>query len=354
LFLSTSAAAQDEASAKVDVQASFGDNEPSADNESEEPSSAAQPAGDEAVRAIRFRLHNSWDGPIGGIHVIDAGSAPAGTLRVQLGLNIMSTSDFIVPGDVDDYLGGTVSVTWTFLDFLEAYFDIESHGNYNTMAVDAPHLAQVLGDITLGLKGFYEVIPWLTIGGDLRVKMMNTMGDLGLFASATSFGLRGNVTADFQRLESKVPLIARFNLGYFFDNSSALIKDTEKQQLDYYMSKEAANADPKLEWHHLTNAYNRFAYGINRVDLFTFALGLEAPIPVTTDFYINPILEWIWGIPVNRQGFECVQPYAKGDNIDGCLQKEGAASFPMDLTLGLRVLPPVKGLAASIAADIGI
>lgn len=39
---------------------------------------------------------------------------------------------------------------------------------------------------------------------------------------------------------------------------------------------------------------------------------------------------------------------------DGCLDKAGLSSFPMDFTLGVRILPPVKGLAMLLAADIGI
>lgn len=342
--------AQVEGSAAADVQTTFN----SEDLSSARDDVDSAPAGaddEEAIRASRFRSHNSWEGAVGGIHLVDAGSGPAGTFRLQLGIDFMSTSDFIAPGDVDDYLGGALSFSWSILDFLEAYLGLESHGNYNTN--ESPEFTQVLGDVLIGFKGFYPVIPWLTVGGDLRIKMLNTVGDLGLLSAATSFGLRGNVSADLQRLKSKVPLIARLNLGYFFDNSSELVTEIEEEELDQIMMRSNAPDSRDEEYRHLTSTADRFALGINRTDFFTLALGFEAPLLVSTDFYINPMLEWTWGIPVNRKSFECIEPYDDAD-LDSCLKLEGIGSFPMDMTLGARVLPPVKGLAVTLAVDFGL
>ncbi len=194
----------------------------------------------------------------------------------------------------------------------------------------------------------------MNIGGDIRVEMLNTVGDLGILSSATGFGLRANVSADFQRLKAKTPLIARFNFGYYFDNSSELVADIEEELLAGYMVRADAPENRSEEWRHLTSPASRFASNINRTDTLSFALGVEAPLNVTKDFYLNPILEWNWGIPVNRQSFECIEPYDDDNDLDSCLDMEGIGAFPMDMTLGLRAYPPVKGLAVLLGVDLGL
>jgi outer membrane protein OmpA-like peptidoglycan-associated protein len=149
----------------------------------------------------------------------------------------------------------------------------------------------------------------------------------------------------------------RFGLQYFFDNSSGLVEDVESQRF-------AGLADPaavmREESRHLITTEERFALNINRTDFFNIGLGFEAPLRVAENFYINPLLEWTWSVPVNRQGYSCLfipdaeDPDAPMGGGDGCLDKEGASAFPMNLTLGVRVQPPVDGLSMYAAADIGL
>jgi hypothetical protein len=147
-----------------------------------------------------------------------------------------------------------------------------------------------------------------------------------------------------------VPLITRFGLDYYFDNSSNLIEESEKERLSRLSNPPE---DPADEYRHMLTPIERFGLGINRVDMLTFALGLEAPLAAATDFYIHPIIEWQLGVPVNRQQFDCLRPYDANDP-DSCLDIEGIGSFPQNLTLGVRVLPPVRGLGLLLAADIGL
>jgi outer membrane protein OmpA-like peptidoglycan-associated protein len=81
------------------------------------------------------------------------------------------------------------------------------------------------------------------------------------------------------------------------------------------------------------------------------ATGFEAPLKARK-VGLHPMLEWQWGIPINRQGFQC-GPAAR-NNDDGCLADEGLKAFPMELSFGLRILPPPRGLAFTIAADVGL
>jgi outer membrane protein OmpA-like peptidoglycan-associated protein len=310
----------------------------------------------ERLRNERFLSHNTWGGATGGIRVLDAGSGPRGTFRVQLATDFFVASDFLNVGDTNSHVGGALSVSWTPFDFLEFFGSLSSYANSNNTEI--PPLFQVLGDTTIGAKLFYTLpsTPWFTFGGDLTLGLLNTVGDIGLVGKSTSLGLRANATADFRRLASAVPFLVRFNLQYYVDNSSQLTNDIEQQRYD-------ALPDPLPygdETRNLLTRVERFALGINRLDRLSFALGLEAPLKASENFYISPMLEWRLGVPINRQGYSCLfNPTEPGGSVpvegdDGCLDVQGAGAFPQSLTLGIRVLPPVRGLAAFAAVDIGV
>lgn len=325
-----------------------------------------------AWRERRHVVHNSWQGSVGGIHVIDAGSGAPGAFRAQLGIDFFFVDGWLtlneamaagLPSD-HSHIGGSLSVSWNPWEFLEFYASIASWANSN--AQENPELFQVLGDTLLGVKGNYRVLPWLAIGGDLSVGLLNTVGDIGLVGDSTSFGIRANATADLRELgESAIPLIARLNLQYWFDNSQALIESVEQ-------ARYGALLDPRdcptisggmgncQEDRHLVTRIERYALQIDRTDRFTIGVGFEAPIRVMKDFHISPIAEWMLNIPVNRQGFSCLfiegagTPGVPAAGEDGCLDRQGFSAFEQTLTLGVRVLPPLRGLSILAAVDIGL
>ncbi|MEM9861063.1 MAG: OmpA family protein [Myxococcota bacterium] len=309
------------------------------------------PEGDEERRARLFRAQNTYMGAVGGLHVVDAGSGAEGSFRVQLMTDFFVTSDFIQPGDDADHVGGSLSINATVHDYIEIWGSIQSYANSNSTG--DPSLFQVLGDAQIGIKAFYPINNFLTVGGDLTLNLLNTVGDIGLVAASTGFGIRGNFTADFRGLPSRIPLIGRFNIQYRLDNSEKLVEDTEDAR---YNNLPDANPDRSLEFRQFITPVERFALNINRSDFVTLALGFEAPLRVTEDFYIQPLIEWVWDLPVNRQGFDCLQLFPEGapDGVDSCQADEGISANPMNLTLGVRVLPPVKGLSFLAAADIGL
>jgi OmpA-OmpF porin, OOP family len=311
---------------------------------------------DEALRARRFRSHNTLRGPVGGLRVVDAGSGPAGTFRVQFGTEFFIAKDYLRPDDRHDSVGATLSLSWSVIEHLELFASVSAYANNNTFG--DPSLLQVVGDTLFGVKGYHSVTPWLTLGGDVSAALLNTVGDIGVVFESTSFGFRGNATADLQALDNPLPLIFRFNLQYWFDNSAKLIENVENQR--YLRLPLDRAADPANEWRHLVLPEERLGLGINRMDFVNLAFGVEAPIRVTDDFYISPILEWLWEIPSNRQGYSCLVPpgaeLGAGPRFghDSCLALEGAKAFHHTLTLGVRVLPPVKGLALFAGADVGL
>lgn len=331
--------------------------------------------GSERWRHRRFAFHNSWYGPTGGIHVIDAGSGPSQSFRVSLLTHFFEDGGFLDPGSrgcVDEdgdpdmlpgllnggcgnqQIGGVLSLSYTPWDFLEIFASIGSRANSNPEEI--PVLFQVLGDTYLGVRAFGEIAPWFTVGGDITVAFLNTVGDIGLVLDSTSVGLRVAAAVDLRAVQGvEFPFVARVNAQYWFDNSERLIAGVETARYN-------ALPDPmpiEDENRHLLTRVERFALGINRTDFFNIGIGTEWPIEPLENFVIAPILEWTVGVPVNRNGYSCLFiPDSPGSSTplegeDGCLDVQGFASFPSTLTLGLRVHPPIGGLGITIAVDIG-
>jgi outer membrane protein OmpA-like peptidoglycan-associated protein len=301
---------------------------------------------------LRWRSQNTWLGPTGGLRVVDAGSGPAGTARLHFAFDYFSASEFLFVGDHNEWLGGIFSLSVTPIENFEIFTSLSTHANSNTMG--DPVLLQVAGDWVLGAKVFKQVLPWLGIGGDVRLLFLNAIGDLGLILKGTSVGFRAETTADLRRIREPLPLVLRANIEYLLDNSGQLIEGVEQARYDALPPGDRKPFED--EDRHLVTRIERFALGINRVDMVTLALGVEAPFQVMSDFFIQPLLEWRMGIPVNRQGYSCLAVTTSGsiDGDDSCLAIEGLSAAPSTLTLGVRVLPPVRGLSALLAFDIGL
>jgi outer membrane protein OmpA-like peptidoglycan-associated protein len=322
-------------------------------------------SGSRAWRRRRFTLHNTWGGSTGGIHVVDAGSGPSQTFRVGLLTNFFIQNNWLVAGDHDEHIGGALSLSWTPFDFLEIFGSISSYANSNNM--ESPSLFQVLGDSLIGVKAYAEVIPGLTIGGDVSVALLNTVGDIGLVGNSTSFGVRLNGALDLRAIRGvEFPMIARLNAQYWFDQSAMLTNGVENARYNALpTSGPDARMPPQNEDRQLLSRVERFALGINRTDFINIGIGLEFPIEVPIanlpDFYITPIVEWNVGIAVNSRNYNCLFiPSATGSSTprageDGCIFHQGFGSYPSTLTLGVRIQPPgdFRGLAITLAADIG-
>jgi len=308
--------------------------------------------GGDARVAVNPRAHNSWFGSTGGVRIIDASSGEVGTLRLALGIDFFRAQNFLSPHDRNQSLSGTLAVSASVMDHLEVFASLASRSNSNDMG--NPTLLQVAGDLALGAKGYASILPWLSAGGDLRILFLNTVGDVGVTGDSTSAGLRAAVTADLTHLDTPVPLIVRANIGYLLNNAAQLIKGVES---DRYAALPASNRRPELnEDRHLLTRIERFALGIDRVDLFTVGVGVEAPLALMPDFYVQPLAEWQLGLPVNRQGYDClaVPTDAGVSGSDGCLATTGISAAPSSVIMGIRALPPVRGLSVFLGGEIGL
>ncbi len=325
-----------------------GDEEEAGDEEEEEVDPRDLPDD-----ARRLRMFNTWLGPTGGIHLMDGYNAPAGTFRVQLGIEFFAKNGFLFEGDNHSRVGGTVSLSWGLHNLVEVYTSLESYANSNN--AEFPDLLIVLGDAVLGTKVGGAITDVFSLSGDFRF-VLPTGSGLGVAFDGLGVGLGVNATADLRGLDSSVPFLARFNLGYTFDRTERLIRDTENERYDLLLDPIAREDETR----HLVTRVERYALSINRTDFFRIGLGIEAPIEIREDLHIAPLLEWRMDIPVNRQGYDCpfVPAVPGGDDPipgdDDCLDRVGVASFPSTLSFGIRLLPPVRGLGAWLGLDIGL
>ena len=307
----------------------------------------AEPASDASEREARVaEVQNSFSGPTGGIRIIDASSGPKGTFRLALNTEFFIIRDFFAAADEAHHFAGNLSLSITPTEYLEVFAAAEVTSAWDDS--NDPMLIQRVADVLLGLKGFYQAKPWVAVGGDASLAFLGGVGDGKATLRATSFGFRGNVTLDFRNYARRdFPLVARFNAQYWFDNSANLTEGIEDGRYDAL-----GGVVPRpVETRHLLTAFERFAYGVDRMDHVRLAAGLEAPLKAGK-VGLHPMLEWQWDIPVNRQGVNCIVTTQAND--DGCLADEKFKAFPMLLTLGLRILTPPKGLAFTVAADVGL
>ncbi len=301
---------------------------------------------DEARSARVAEVQNSFSGPTGGIRIIDAASGPKGTFRLALNTEFFVIGDYFVPTDRAQHFAGNLSLSVTPTEYLEVFAAAKVTSAWDDS--NDPMLIQRVADVLVGLKGFYRAKPWLAVGGDASLAFLGGVSDPKARLRSTSFGFRGNLTFDFREHERReAPMIVRVNTQYWFDNSANLTEGIEDRR---YAAFGGAVPRPE-ETRHLLTAFERYAYGVNRTDFVRISTGFEAPLKAGK-VGLHPMLEWQWDIPINRQGFECAAAARKND--DGCLSNEGPKAFPMALTLGLRILPPPKGLAFTVAADVGL
>lgn len=345
----------------------YEDDEGYEDEEYEDEEEESDEGGDEEAPLVHSSLH----GETGLFHVVSADSGEMLTFAVGLHMNFFLMSDWlygpgVVPGiDVGDdnsYIGGTAHIRFTVWDYIEAYFSVTNYANANTH--EEPQLFQTLGDMVLGLKGFYPVLDWLFIGGGFGVYFLNQVGDVAFAGSSTSAALRFAMTFDVLRATGRIPIRFHINWEYFFDNSANLVAGVERRRAGFDAGDESVNGCaydisgdglPDDDAGCITRV-ERTALHISRLDTTWIRLGVEFPTR-----YVVPFVEYNVGIPVNRQDFNCVYREPEEPVVgteegihDTCYDIARGSAMPMWLTLGLRVLPWVRGLALNLGVDIGL
>lgn len=306
------------------------------------------------ARVVSLREGNTLSGSTGTMRVRGASSGRQGTFRFNVngGFNGMSgflcTTEHPCPDstgfltttpDDSSRIEALATLSVTPLSFLEVFAGIKNSSTSNSRGT--PELLQILGDWNLGVKGFLPKKPdrIFTFGGEMELLLLTGTGGVGLDGAATSFAMRGLATADLSYRSEKskrLPLRFNANLGYFFDNSGAVVFDLEETP------PPAGRGTP-------IQRTERYGLGISRVD--SFEIGLSAEY---LNEWVHPFIEWTIDVPVNRQGYVCnVDDAARRGDL--CLGNyAGMQTSPSRFSLGARGYPwQETGLTVTLAIDIG-
>ena len=298
------------------------------------------------AREYSWVRHNSLSGATGLLHTVSADSGAPGTFRLALLSSYYAGSGFLCPNlqmcnrpvngttdtqDTLDRVGADLTLSATLLPFLEAYAGMHSHATSDNFG--RPQLLQVLGDTNLGLKGFlpHSDDGMFSVGGLGELRLLNGSGSVGIHTANVALRALGTIDLNNRRdPQQRIPLRFHANFGYLFDNSASIIKDTETSRQGRRISR-----------------VERFGLDINRVDTLFIGIGAEYVQSI-----VQPFVEWTIDIPSNRQTYTC-RP-SQSSLGDKCLGNDGGFSAtPSRLSLGLRVTPWLRGLNATLAADIG-
>jgi OmpA-OmpF porin, OOP family len=306
----------------------------------------------EARRERRHVLHNSWHGSVGGFRVVDAGSGAPEVFRVLMAMRMGFYGSWLEPDESHRHMGGVFAWSWTPWRFMELYANTNVWSDSN---FDLDGRFQVLSDLTIGAKAFHWARPWLALGGDVSAHtFLNTTTALQRTGRAAGGRFRGNMSVDLRELEGRegrVPFIARFNVGYTFDNSANMVSGLEQDRYDA-LPTDGPDARRPVgeETRHLLTRAERFGMQVDRRDRVTFGVGFEVPFEIESiRTTVSPIAEWVLDLPVNRQGFVCPDGGA-----DGCLVEEGFPAYRQSLLVGVRVMPWLRGLSLQIAGEVGL
>jgi outer membrane protein OmpA-like peptidoglycan-associated protein len=313
------------------------------------------PAAERLPWDLTHRAFNTWDGSTGGLFVDDPGMAEVGSLRLQLAIDRYSGDGFLYDGDSVEQDRQQLSMSWTALPILEVFASLLDRAtSSDTPAYNSLH---AFGDVTVGLKVGTTIGQFARVGGSLRLLTLGDVSEHGSVLDATSMGARASGALDLQKLDDPLPLVLRLNIDYLLDNSGKALDDIEALRYDAL----ADPADPTDETRHLITRVERFGLAVNRVDTLTAGIGVEAPLALTDDLFIYPTAELRLGLPLNRQDFNCAyrsRDKTRGTNKAGaddtCLDDAGFEAWPMNVTVGVRVAPPIRGVTALLGFDLAI
>jgi hypothetical protein len=301
-------------------------------------------------RAQRQRTQASYVGAVGGLRVIDAGGGAVGTFGMSLSFDTYARASW--PRDQDlSHFGGSFAWTWTPINHLEVYAFTT---RWDSASSELPRDFQVIGNMTLGLKGFYPLTDWLVLGLDAGVSLpLNTLLTTARVMESVGFGPRLSLSADLRNIRDDMdgpPVVLRLNGCYWFENQAALLQDLEQRRYDA-LPLSGADAPAPGERRHRATPEERLALMIDRVDRVELGVGVEVPLEwASIGTFISPMLEWTLHIPVNRQGIAC----AEAAGLEPCLSDVGARAWRQRALAGVRVLPPLPGLTLHAAFELGL
>jgi OOP family OmpA-OmpF porin len=282
----------------------------------------------EVGKGLRFKSA-APGGETGLLHVMEAGSTDPMTIKLSLHGGFFSSSGtdgFLNYLAADDYsesqVLGKLGLAFTPLPFLEVFASYRNSSNKNS--ISRPGLLQTQGDLEFGAKGFYPVLPFMSVGLNLGIGFYNGIGEVTPELDGTTVRTALLVSFDARKLETdtRVPLRFHVNFGMVFENTENLEGNRDLTYIEQYALR--------------VNSYNRLGLGF----------GLDAPLPYADPVAITPYLEYSLQIPLGVED---------EDLANSSMGSDASLSnvMPMFLTPGVRVTY-LKDITFDFAVDIGV
>jgi hypothetical protein len=273
------------------------------------PATASAQENDPAASATRVFGGDTLAGLRGLARTVAATNNAAGYIAVGTNLEFFSASEFIRDGTTTTtlYDHSRFDNTYTFaiapLRFLEVALALHVISDSTSGGGLAANELQVaVGDPQLSLKGGFELMPGLAVGGLVDARFASGAGffEASLDSTILTLAALGSYTLP------SLPLSFHLNAGFVIDGTENLVDST------------ASN-------------YERFAAQVSSFNRVLLRVGVEYATK-----YIGPFLEW------------SMEPFVGGGN-------PGVGGSPMRLTIGARGwLGKSKGLQLMAGVDIGL
>lgn len=258
------------------------------------------------------RNASALHGQVGLTHITSAELGKAGVLRLGVKGEYFRSSSFPVLGAANTRTAGTLSLGYTFTDWLQAYGSYSVLANTNSRS--SPRLIQTQGDLRVGLTGSYEVTNGLSLGIDARLLVLPSIGNQDVTRGQLGFAPTAVVTWDARSANPSVPLRLHLNAGGIFDKAKSL------------------GAGQAL------TAAEEFALDAQRFNRVALGVGVEVPLPIVTAY-----VEYGNEIPVGAGTLTAP------DNSTVTLGR----AMAQQLGLGLR-LTAIRDLTVDVGADFGL
>jgi outer membrane protein OmpA-like peptidoglycan-associated protein len=286
-------------------------------------------------------------GPVGLLRTLTGDSGRTNTFRIALHLGGFQQSDFLIAGagtlkgDQNGRFTGDLTINYTPWKFIELYLALFNSSNQNTRTDPGrtdPEVILSLGDLQLGAKGRYPVLPFMDLALHLGVKFLNSVSGVLFDGNSTNVAVDLIASWDLRHatLTRNVPLRFHINFGFLYDNSLSLLPAGQCAL--------STGNDPCIR----SRVVETFAYGIG-TNRLRVALAVDAPVLIKT-VGLQPFIEYHVdasvgdGDTVIRHALMNV-PSVQGDRLN--------KASAMWLTLGLR-LRPVAGLFLDLGLDVGL
>lgn len=276
----------------------------------------------------------SIQGLTGLFHIVTTDINSKHSLRLSVGTEFFSGTNFLVVNDRNRRLSGTLAFAYTPWRHLELFVNMQSQSNEN-MRQDEPDrrdptVILSLGDVSFGAKVQLPIDPLTNIGAFIATRIMSSVGGSTANGSATSVNV-GLMLSHTVPPQLKLPTRIHLNFSFFVDKSHRLTR---------------------FEDHSLASLHvEKFALGI-RPPRVQAKLGLEFPLRRWIKIGFSPFLELNVDIATGSSDPDFNNPKFVGEGKP--LSEQDLEGRPSLWTaLGLQI-NPLRGLSLKAGADLGL